>query len=132
MYSLYNIVKNHYLYYKRTSGIVMTLYRVNLKTNKANKIIDLSRGDYSINEYVISGKKLYYNYNNIDNESISRNYVADLNGKKPKTTKTKIVMRNKNSNAKHYSIVKKWNYDKNICYDYLRTPQKTYYLGASK
>jgi hypothetical protein len=83
--------------------------------------------DMCVEKYVISGSKIYYSggYNSGGNF----NKVMKLNGKGKKSSKVKISMKTKSSNAKGYKVIRKefeWGY-----YSYLKTPKKTYYLGKS-
>ena len=119
------------------------LMRVNVKTGKQRKILDKDA-----DRFAFSGKKIYYRTSTIDwdntGETITKNKVMNLNGKNKKKTKIKVKNKIKKSNAKGYSVIRKFDHTETVTDDedgstweedyysyYLKKPSgKKVYLGT--
>ena len=130
-YIYYMKKKGGYIYYiHATEGTFWTLFRVNEKTGKRQKIADFGEQHYF--GYVIKGKKIYYDEPLYDEDyNVKTNVLSiNLNGSSPKKSSVKPNMKSKSSNKKGYSVVIKdtGKYSK----DYLKTPAGKFYLGKVK
>ena len=140
--------KDKWLYFMVGGDHESWLMRVEVKTGKQRKILAM----YA-DRYVFSGKKIYYRTDMIDWEhpdnpdTITKYKVMNLNGKNKKKTKIKVKNKRKKSNAKGYSVIRKFDHsevetytdedgttheDSNDYYSYyLKKPSgKTVYLAT--
>lgn len=125
-------IRKGYLYYAEMSqyGAECLIYRINLKTGKKATLARNTSGDYAI-----KGKKIYYNHAQVINNDIKyKKRVMKLNGKSKKSTKYKVKMKTKMSNASGYLVVD--DYDSDYYNDwtnetvnyYLKTPNGYIFL----
>ena len=117
--------KGNYLYFEGTSfGSVVNLYRVGTSGKKLRHLAYMNE----TRDYVIKGKRIYYNKGlNDNNRPITKQ--MKLNGKGKKKASVKVVLKTKRSNVKGYSVKIKTKGKYN--YDYLRTPKGMFYLGKA-
>lgn len=118
--------KGNYLYFNEMSQGVEggRLNRINLKT--AKKQVLAKNNVYP--QYAIRGSKIYYVYSKVSNNGNSvKQYkkVMNLNGKKKKSTKTKIKMTSKLTNANGYFVNSDFDYNS---YDWSNPAPVHYYL----
>ena len=107
------------------------LWRVNVKTKKVQKVYTAIE-TFDDLKYAIKGSKIYTQYEKPYNQDLDCKNVRKsmkLNGKSKKSSKYKIKMTRKNSNAKGYSLIldlREFDEDDESGYVtyYLKTPKK--------
>ena len=132
-------IKNKYIYFNEMS-LGTTGGRLNRISLKSGKKQVLAKNNV-YPKYAIKGKKIYYEYSKVskNGSKVTRHKrVMNLNGKKKKSTKVKIKMNSKLTNAKGYMVDSDFDY---ASYDwgnfepvnyFLKTPSRTYYLETTK
>lgn len=118
--------KGNYIYFNEMPQDVEggVLNRINLKTGKLKVLA--KNNVYP--KYAMTSKKIYYVYYKVSNNGNTvkkHKMVMNLNGNNKKSTKVKIKMTIKETNAKGYRVESDCDWDK---YDWSNSEPVSYYL----
>ena len=124
------LVKGKYVYFKKTAGEKVTLYRVKKTGGMAKKLVTMPE----FGEVAFKDKKIYYTYDGETDKNgkvikIYKN-VMNLNGTGKKNSKYEAVENDKYHNVKGYKYVFKAT--KSYLITYLKTPKGKIVLEKQK
>ena len=121
--------KGKYLYMRVwTEGTVAYISRIKTSGGKIKNLAYVNELD----NFVVKGKKIYYDYYDYDkyDNEVHKCKVMNLKGKKKRNTSVRPIEKQKPSNANGYYMVsaERGGY----VYDYLRTPKGTFQIGKTR
>ena len=124
-YSFYSNMRKqgNFIYLNEmTNGTPANLIRINVNTGKRQYLAHQGDGPF---DYAIHKNKIYYkSYDN------GKNYVMNMDGKRKRTTATRVSMSSWASTTKGYYAKITKNGD--IVTTYLKTPRGLYKLGTNR